>query len=309
MIGSNQNIGSAKLIDNDAYHIFQLRNRFLTSRKDSGIGGMACFINGIMVNVDHFHALYQSTSVSPFHADDVLVLQRHTCRVGSFQNFVTVGAGSGLPICQYGKQFVFYFNRKFGVRKQSSHPELGDRRENALHILELHLALILSLQFFRKGSRHFIPHRIRNNHKHSGICIFHTAAVEIFLMRDFHDFPIFSQFLRTDIRPVIPKFAQEPVGIQPFHLVYNVLKQIIQQDIGGFQTSLEAKVKLPVIAIHLIIIFRIVLPDFTRLCQMKSGRMFFEELLHLRHLQNTIVEVGKAFIPGTGTAFFHYFRN
>ena len=128
-------------------------------------------------------------------------------------------------------------------------------------------------------------------------------------MRDFHDFPIFSQFLRTDIRPVIPKFAQEPVGIQPFHLVYNVLEQIIQQKIGGFQTSLETKVELPVITIHLIIIFRIVLPDFTSLCQMKPGRMFLEELLHLRHLQNTIIEVGKAFIPGTGTTFFHYFCN
>ena len=94
------------------------------------------------------------------------------------------------------------------------------------------------------------------------------------------------------------------MGIKPFHLIYNVLEQIIQQKIGGFQTSLEAKVELPVIAIHLIIIFRIVLPDFTSLCQMESGRMFFEELLHLRYLQNTIIEVGKAFIPSAGTAFF-----
>ena len=121
---------------------------------------MACFINGIMVNVDHFHALYQSTSVSPFHTDDIFVLQRHTCRVSCFQHFVTVGAGCGLPICQYAKQFVFHFNRKFGVRKQSSHAKLCNGRENALHILELYLALVLSLQFFCKGSRHFIPHRI-----------------------------------------------------------------------------------------------------------------------------------------------------
>ena len=97
--------------------------------------------------------------------------------------------------------------------------------------------------------------------------------------------------------------------IKPLYLVHNVFEQIIQQHIGGFQASLEAELELPIIAIHPVIIVGVVLPYLTSLCRVETGRVFFEELLHIRHLQDSLIEVGKLLIPDTGAALFHYSRN
>ena len=178
-----------------------------------------------------------------------------------------------------------------------------------MHILQLHLALILSLQFFRKGSRHLIAHGIRNNDKYSGIHIFDTGAIEVLLPGNFQYLSVLCQFIGAHIRPVTSQFAQEPMRIQPLYLVHNVLEQIIQQHIGGFQASLEAELELPVITIHPVIIVGVVLPYITSLCRVETGRVFFEELLHIRHLQDSLIEVGKLLIPDTGAALSHNFRD
>ena len=60
-----------------------------------------------------------------------------------------------------------------------------------------------------------------------------------------------------------------------------------------------------VIGIHLIVAFRVFFPDAFRFGGMESGRVFLEEALHIRHLQDTVIEILKRLIPRTGSSLFN----
>ena len=97
--------------------------------------------------------------------------------------------------------------------------------------------------------------------------------------------------------------------IESFHFINNVLKQIIQQNIGSLQTLLKTKMEQTVICVHLIVALSIFFPDTFRFCGMESGRMFLKEALHIRHLQDTVIEIFKWLIPYTSSPFFNGIRN
>ena len=60
-----------------------------------------------------------------------------------------------------------------------------------------------------------------------------------------------------------------------------------------------------VIGIHLVIAFRVFFPDTLCFCGMESGRVFLEKALHIRHLQDTVIEILKRLIPRTGSPLFN----
>ena len=94
------------------------------------------------------------------------------------------------------------------------------------------------------------------------------------------------------------------MGIKSFHFIDDVLKQIIQQNIGSIQALLETQMEQSVIDIHLIIAFRIFFPYAFCFCGMESGRVLLKEALRICHLQNTIIKVLKRRIPCTGSPLF-----
>ena len=93
--------------------------------------------------------------------------------------------------------------------------------------------------------------------------------------------------------------------IESFHFIDNVLEQIVKQDIGSLQALLEAQMEQTVIGIHLIVAFRVFFPDAFCFSGMESSRMFLEEVLHIRHLQDTVIEILKRLIPCTGSPLFY----
>ena len=111
--------------------------------------------------------------------------------------------------------------------------------------------------------------------------------------------------ISTYIRPVFAEASQKPVGVQPLYLIYNMLEQVVQFDIGGFQTSLEAQMEQSIIGVHPVIVLRIFFPDLLCVRGMEPCGVLFEELLHVGHLQQTLVEIAEVLVPDTGAAFFH----
>ena len=68
---------------------------------------MACFVNGIMVDIDYIHTLDQCRTLCTFHPDDVLILQRHAGRIYTFQDLIPVRACGRLPIGQNIQYLIF----------------------------------------------------------------------------------------------------------------------------------------------------------------------------------------------------------
>ena len=62
---------------------------------------------------------------------------------------------------------------------------------------------------------------------------------------------------------------------------------------------------MPVISIHLVVIFRILLKYFMCLHSMESCRMSKIELLHVSHFENAFIEVLYMIIPEAGAAFLY----
>lgn len=95
------------------------------------------------------------------------------------------------------------------------------------------------------------------------------------------------------------------MSIKSFHFIDDVLKQIVQQNIGSIQALLETQMEQSVIDILLIIAFRIFFSYAFCFCGMESVRMLLKEALHIRYLQDTVIKVLKRLIPGTGPPFLN----
>ena len=147
MICRNQNVRPAEVIDDNAHHILQFTDSPIACREHRGVRCMACFVNGIMVDIDYIHPLDQCRTLCTFHPDDVLILQRHAGRIYTFQDLIPVRACGRLPIGQNIQYLIFQFSRQRFVWEQCRHAKFRDRREDALHTAEFHIALRFSAQF------------------------------------------------------------------------------------------------------------------------------------------------------------------
>ena len=100
VVGSDDDIRAAPLVGDDADHVLQLFNRRIAGAEDRTLQ-MTGLVNGVVVDIDHVHALDERLPVGTLHADNVLVLERHAGRVRCLQELVPVGSLSGLPVGQH----------------------------------------------------------------------------------------------------------------------------------------------------------------------------------------------------------------
>lgn len=102
-------------------------------------------------------------------------------------------------------------------------------------------------------------------------------------------------------------FLQPPKnqwGIESFHFINNVLKQIIQQNIGSPQTfgspSGTNDKKYPSDSSFRIFFSRYLL--LLAVWNWRQQSILLKEALHIRHLQDTVIEILKRLIPCTGSS-------
>ena len=131
MVRRDQDIGTAPFVGNDADHILQLFNGRLTGIKHTRLI-MTSFIDRIMIDIDHIHALDEGTPLCPLHSDQVRILQCNGSRIRGLQNLFPVIGIRINAIREHGKSIRLLRNSELLMREQRRHTELGDRRENRL---------------------------------------------------------------------------------------------------------------------------------------------------------------------------------
>ena len=87
MIGRNQNICPAELVDDNPDRVFHFRDCLFTGGKNGAVGNMAGLVYLIMINIHDLHTLYKRGPFQTFHPDQIVVLQSHACLIRRFQNF------------------------------------------------------------------------------------------------------------------------------------------------------------------------------------------------------------------------------
>ena len=93
---------------------------------------MAGLINLVMVDIYDIHALYQSAALSTLHLDDILVLQRHACRIRFLQDSVPVLRICRLAVRQNAHDAIrFQLRRQFLMRQKRRHAKLRHSREDS----------------------------------------------------------------------------------------------------------------------------------------------------------------------------------
>ena len=106
VVGSDDDIRAAPLVGDDADHVLQLFNRRIAGAEDRTLQ-MTGLVDGVVVDIDHVHALDERLPVGTLHADNVLVLERHAGRVCCLQELVSVVSFSGLPVGQHRQSLGF----------------------------------------------------------------------------------------------------------------------------------------------------------------------------------------------------------
>ena len=306
MVGGDENVGAAELVHDDAHKVFDLSDGVLASRENSSVGGVAGLVHLVMVDVNDLHALHKGGSLRTLHPDNVIVFQGDTGAVCTFQYLVPVSRvrrqsvrGDGKqPACLLGHLQLF-------VGQQSGHAEFCHGREDAAHAVQRYLALRFPLELLGKLRGHLIAEGVGDDDKDAVVVGLDLGVVEIHLLRHFQNPAILRKILRRRVRPVLSKLTEEPVGVQALHLFHDVLEQIIQQGVGDLQTTLEAEVELPVVAVHTIIVRRVLLPNPMRLHGVEPGGVLQKERLHIGDLQQPFIIAGYAVVPDHRPPLFH----
>jgi hypothetical protein len=135
-----------------------------------------------------------------------------------------------------------------------------------------------------------------------------SGAIKILLLRHLQNLDVGCQFFRTYIRPVVAQFAQEPVGIGPSTLSTTCLNRFIQQNIGGFQTLLEAQMETGDSRCPSDNSFPCILSRCPTLLRYGTPQNALEEALHIGYLQNSVIEVLKRLVPCTGSPVFQLWK-
>ena len=195
--------------------------------------------------------------------------------MGVFQHLITVLHFSRSAVCKDGNTAGrLWHHIQFPVRKQCSHTEFSDRRENALDAFQCDPALGLTAQLLRQGCRNLVAQSIGNDDIHLVLAGCHLTAVERLLLTNLQNASILSKFIGTNIRPVAAQLRQEPAVIQPFHLFNNMLEQIVKHFIGDGQAVIKAQMELSIIGIHLVVVSCVGFPNLTCLRKVESGCVF-----------------------------------
>ena len=307
MVGSNQDIRAAPLVGDDAHHVLQLFDGFRAGAEDVLLV-MTGSVNGVVVDVHDVHALDEPLPLRALHADDVLVFEGNTVRIRAFQQLIAVSGFCGLPICQYGEAIHlagFQLDRQLFVRKQRSHAEFGNRGEDALHTRQGDICLRFPLQLLGQGRRHLIAHGVGDDDVDLGIGRRDLRPIEFRLLRHFQNPAILPQIIRTGIRPVGAQLPQEPVDVQPFHLILDQAEAVGQLHVIALEAVRVAHMELPIIGVHAVVFLGVFLPDLVRLHCMEAGGVRLEERLHQGNLQDALVVVHHIVVPHAGAALFH----
>ena len=191
---------------------------------------MTGLIYFVMVDINDIHALHKRLTICTLQTNDIIVFQRNAGSVCCLENLVPVSGLGRLAIRQNTMDSVAALNHlQLLMGEQRSHAELRNRRENGLAAFKGYLALHFTLKLVREGCCHFIAERIGNNHKNPVLAVTDLAPIEVHLLRNLQHPTKLRHVVSAGIRPVLPQRAKEPVRIQSFHLVCNMLKQVIQK--------------------------------------------------------------------------------
>ena len=191
------------------------------------------------------------------------------------------------------------------MRKQRSHAEFGNRGEDALHTRQGDICLRFPLQLLGQGRRHLIAHGVGDDDVDLGIGRRDLRPIEFRLLRHFQNPAILPQIIRTGIRPVGAQLPQEPVDVQPFHLILDQAEAVGQLHVIALEAVRVAHMELPIIGVHAVVFLGVFLPDLVRLHCMEAGGVRLEEHLHQGNLQDALVVVHHIVVPHAGAALFH----
>ena len=133
MVSSNNDIGSAKLIDDDPNQVFDFCNGIITGREHSTVRSVTGFIYFVVVDINDIHALHKCLTVCTLQTNNIIVFQRNTGSVCCLENLVPVSGISRLAIRQNTKNAVAALNHlQLLMGEQRGHTELRNGRENGL---------------------------------------------------------------------------------------------------------------------------------------------------------------------------------
>ena len=99
MVSCDEDIRATPFIGDDADHILDLFNRRITGAED-GAFQMTGLIDGIVVDVNHIHALDERLPVGTLHTNDILVLDGYTGFICCLQELVAIVGLRGLSVRQ-----------------------------------------------------------------------------------------------------------------------------------------------------------------------------------------------------------------
>ena len=144
VIRCEQDMCCSEVIADDLGKILQFLNSIITSREHHRICRMACFIDGIVVDVNNIHALNHSTAIRSLRAYQIIIFNGNAVSVCILQYLVTVCGISRYAVSHNLQHLTVKLHFQFLMRKQCSHTKLRDRREDTLNILKLYVCLCLT---------------------------------------------------------------------------------------------------------------------------------------------------------------------
>ena len=194
------------------------------------------------------------------------------------------------------------------VWEQGSHTELRCGWENRLHGSNPRAALCFSKELTCELHRHFITQCIGNDDIHpaaGSFNRFYVMVIEVRLLRDPRKRRVPCKLLMYERCPLIAKRSKEPVFIEPFHVIGNILIEVFQHSAGLLQTLPKCCMELPIEMIHFAVVPGVFLPELCILCDMKASNVGLIKLLHLRDLKEPVIVIADALIPLQRSALFN----
>ena len=121
--------------------------------------------------------------------------------------------------------------------------------------------------------------------------------IEICLLLNSLNVTCFSKLLSCSICPILRQICKIPIVIQIINYIRSLFKQIIQLIVRALLNIAVLLIEAHIIAVHLIEIITIALPDFCRIRHMEACAMLHIKILHLRHRQQCFIKIVVKAVP------------